>query len=159
MYKHETARRPTAWVLVADRARARIFESEWPLGNQLKEIAALVHPEGQAREQDVLTDEPGRFAELAAGPHSGERRTDHRHKTAIEFANVVAERLEKGRVGNQFGHLVLVAPALYLGVLRGTLSSPLAKLVSHEVTKDYTHLPAREILPLLQQETQSNGTA
>jgi protein required for attachment to host cells len=157
-YKRETPRRPTAWVLVADRARARIFESAWPIGGELTEIASLVHPEGQVHEKDVLTDAPGRFAETGGGPHYGEKHTDFRHRTAIDFANVVAERLEKGRVSNAFGHLVIVAPALYLGVLRNTLSSPLSKLVSHEITKDYTHLPARELLPLLQQEPQLNGS-
>jgi hypothetical protein len=62
-----------AWILVADRARARIFEAEWPLNAKLEEIETLVHPEGHAREQEILTDVPGRFTEVAAGPHSGDR--------------------------------------------------------------------------------------
>jgi len=155
-YKREPSRQPVAWVLVADRARARFFQSAWPLNSKLDEIATLVHPEGQAREQDVLTDGPGRFAEFAAGPHSGEPRTDHRHRTAMDFAQVVVERLEKGRVSNAFGHLVIVAPALYLGVLRQTLGGPLAKLVDHEISKDLTHLSARELLPMLKDDMQLN---
>lgn len=148
-YKREPSRQPVAWILVADRARARIFQTAWPLNSKLDEIETLVHPEGHAREQEILTDEPGRFTEVAAGPHSGERRTDHRHRTAIDFAHIVAERLEKGRVTNAFGHLVIVAPALYLGVLRQTVSSHLAKLIDCEIAKDLTQLPARELLPML----------
>lgn len=151
-YKREPSRQPVAWILVADRARARIFQCEWPLNSKLEEIETLVHPEGQAREHEVLTDGPGRFAEAAAGPHTGEKRTDHRHRTAIDFAHVVAERLEKGRVSNTFGHLIVVAPALYLGVLRQTVSGPLAKLIECEIAKDFTQLPARELLPMLKED-------
>lgn len=157
-YKREPQRQPVAWVLVADRARARIFQSPWPLNSQFDEIATLVHPEGKAKESEILTDGPGRFAEVAGGPHSGEPRTDHRHRTAQDFAHVVADHLEKGRVTNQFGHLVIIAPALYLGVLRDTLSGPLAKLVDHEINKDLTQLPARELLPILKGELAAKST-
>jgi len=156
-YKRENAKRPVTWIVVADRGRARIFECAWPIAGELQEIASLVHPEGQSRAQDVLTDAPGRFAETAGGPHYGEPRTDFRHRTANDFAGVVVERLEKGRVSNAFGHLVVIAPALFLGVLRDALSGPLTKLVEHEITKDYTQLPARELLPLLLAEPQLNG--
>ena len=158
-YRHSTEQKPVAWVMVGDRARARIFETSWPIDDQLREIETLVHPEGQAREQEVRTDGPGRFAEVAGGPHSGEPRTDHRHRTAIDFAGVVADRLEKGRVTNAFGHLVIVAPALFLGTLRNALPSPLAKLVRVEVTKDYTQLAAAELLGFLRQESDLVGTA
>lgn len=158
-YKHEPARRPIAWVVVADRARARIFQTAWPFAGELQEIEGLVHPEGQARAHDVFTDDAGRFAETGGGPHYGEPRTDLRHRTATDFAGILAERLEKGRNGNAFGHLIIVAPALFLGTLRNTLSSSLAKLVSHEITKDYTHLPARELLPLLQADLPVGGSA
>lgn len=151
-YRREPQRQPVAWVLVADRARARVFQSPWPLNSTLDEIATLVHPEGKAKESDVLTDGPGRFADTVAGPHSGEPRTDHRHRTAQDFAHVLADHLEKGRVTNQFGHVVIIAPALFLGVLRDTLSGPLSKLVDHEVDKDLTQLPARELLTILKEE-------
>jgi protein required for attachment to host cells len=150
-YKHQPTRLPIAWILVADRARARIFQSDWPIGDQLEEIDTLVHPVGQMRESEVVSDDKGRFSEVGAGPHYGEPRTDFRHRTANDFALIVADRLEKGRVGNKFGHLVVIAPALYLGVLRNTISDPLAKLVQCEIAKDYTLLSSRELLPLLQQ--------
>lgn len=150
-YRHSTEAKPIAWIVVGDRARARIFSTTWPIGDHLEEIETLVHPEGQARDHDVRTDGPGRFKEVGSFPHAGEPRTDHRHRTAVDFAGLVAERLEKGRFANAFGHLVVVAPALYLGALRNCFGSPLAKLVRTEIAKDYTQLPARDLLPLLQQ--------
>jgi hypothetical protein len=38
---------------------------------------------------------------------------------------------------------------LLLGTLRSTLSDPLSKLVCGEINKVYSQLPARELLPLL----------
>jgi len=156
-YRRDTVRRPLAWIVVADRARARIFETVWPLGGELTEIDTFIHPEGQSRPQDVVTDEQLRMAEPGGAPHVGQPRTDHRHRTAQEFAGFVAERLEKGRTSNTFGHLVIVAPALFMGTLRNCLSSPLSKLVSGEITKDLTQLPARELLPLLQSELEGDA--
>jgi protein required for attachment to host cells len=150
--KRQPARLPVAWIVVADRARARIYECPWPLSNNtLNEVDSLEHPEGKMKASEVLSDNDGLFSELATGPHNGEPQTDFRHRTANDFALIVAERLEKGRVNNRFGHLVVVAPALFLGVLRGKLSDPLTKLVQCQITKDYTQLPARELLPALQQ--------
>ena len=157
-YRHAAEQKPIAWVLVGDRARARIFSTAWPIGDPLEEIETLVHPESQLREHEVRTDGPGQFAEVGSFPHAGEPRTDHRHRTANDFAGLVAERLEKGRVTNAFGHLVIVAPALYLGALRNALSSPLSKLVRTEIAKDYTQLPARELLPLLLQDPEPIGS-
>jgi len=154
-YRRENARHPVAWIVVADRARARIFECSWPVAGELKEIDTLIHPEGHARAQEFVTEEQIRRAEPGAAPHVGQPRTDHRHRTALEFAGIVADRLEKGRTGNAFGHVVIVAPALFLGTLRNTLSGPLAKLVDGEITKDYTHLAARELLPVVKSELET----
>lgn len=148
--KYQNSRLPIAWILVADRARARIFESDWPVDDRLQEIDSCVHPESQMRESEVLSDNEGRFAERAAGQHNGEPQTDFRHRTATDFALLVAERLEDGRINNKFGHLVILAPSLFLGVLRSKLGAPLEKLVEAEIAKDYTQLSSRELLPLLQ---------
>ncbi len=144
-YKYRNHVPPTAWIVVADRARARIFSTDWPRIGALREVAALVHPESSLHERDVDTDGPGKFRELGSSPLSGEPPTDFRHRTAVTFAGEVAAQLDKGRMQNQFGHLVLIAPALYLGVLREKLSSPLARMVASEIPKDYTLLKPEEI--------------
>ncbi|MCH7686550.1 MAG: host attachment protein, partial [Planctomycetes bacterium] len=58
------------WVLVADRACARIFSPDLH-SNELLEIEDFVHPESRLRRQDTVTDGPGRFEETAGGRHSG----------------------------------------------------------------------------------------
>lgn len=141
---------PITWITLADRARARTFECDWPIGDRFEEVDSLVHPEARMRESEVLSDNEGRFAERAGGQHNGEPQTDFQHRTANDFAIIIADRLDKARVSNRFGHLILIAPPLFLGVLRKTLSDPLAKLVELEVDKDYTQLSSRELTPVFQ---------
>lgn len=148
-YKHENRVPANAWIVVADRARARIFSTTWPESRQLAEVAALVHPESQMHERDVISDGPGTFAERAGGHHAGEPQTDFRHRTALEFAGTLAARLEQGRMANEYGRLVIVAPSLYLGVLREKLSAPLARMVVKEIDKDYTLMKPAEVLEQL----------
>jgi len=148
-YKHENRVPSNAWVVVADRARARIFSTDWPQSAELNEVAALVHPESQAHEGNLVSDAPGKFSRPGVGKYAGQAQTDFRHRTANQFAITLGERLEEGRVRNEFGRLVLVAPALFLGSLRSKLSAPLAKMVAGELDKDYTRMKAEEVLEQL----------
>jgi protein required for attachment to host cells len=145
-YKHENRVPSNAWVVVADRARARIFATNWPQSAALQEVAALIHPESQEHEVNLVSDAPGKFTRRGVGKYAGEPQTDFRHRTALQFAATLGARLEEGRVRNEFGHLVLIAPALFLGSLRAKLSSPLAKMVAGEIDKDYTRMRPEQVL-------------
>lgn len=147
--KHENRVPSNAWIVVADRARARIFSTAWPASRELQEVAALVHPESQLHERDVISDGPGTFADRAGGHHAGEPQTDFRHRTALEFAGTLAARLEQARMARECGRLVIIAPSLYLGVLREKLSAPLARMVVTEINKDYTLMKPADVLEQL----------
>lgn len=142
-YQHQTV--AVLWVVVADRARARIFSTDLPDCEQFLEVEALVHPIAKTRMSEVVTDSNGTFAESGGGHHAGEPETDFEHRTAEEFARQIVARLESGRQHNEFGRLALVAPPLMLGVLRQKLSGPLQKLVTDEIGKDLTQLKANDI--------------
>ncbi len=149
----EASRRMTAatWVVVTDRAVARIFLQLDGPGSELRSVTTLRHPESRERLSDEVTDGPGSFAGGGiAGHESGEPRTDHRHHTAEIFAKEVAEYLEAARQRREFGKLTIVAPPLFLGTLRDALPAPLVKLVEHELHKDYTHLSGEQIRSHLQ---------
>lgn len=144
-YKHEARRPDNVWVVVSDRARARIFTASWPELDEWEEVHTLIHPQSEAHARDVVTDGPGRFRGADGRRQSGDDETDFRHQTATVFARQVAQCLEKGRQRNKFGRLMLVAPALFLGVLRDSLPPPLAQVVAVEVDKELTQLRAAEI--------------
>ena len=134
------------WVVVADRAIARIFAQHDGPGSELQSVKTLRHPESRERMSDEVSDGPGSFAGGGiAGHESGEPQQDHRHHTAEVFAKEVAEYIDAARQRHEFGELTLVAPPLFLGTLRDALPAPLAKLVRTEVHKDYTHLDGDEI--------------
>ncbi len=71
----QEARRPsTMWIVVADRARARIFATEWPGLDNFREIKGLAHPEGAAHPRDVESEAPAGSLRLVARDTSGSRR-------------------------------------------------------------------------------------
>lgn len=133
------------WILVADRARARILARHDTGQDDLEEVTELDHQQSHQRKSDVVTDQQGRFQERGTGQHAGEPETDFKHETAQRFAGEIVEILEKGRLENRFEQLILVSPPLFLGVLRDKLPSPLARMVSHEIDKDLTQLKTSEL--------------
>jgi len=116
------------WVLIADRARARLFEARQGNGH-LDEVAGFIHVEGQ------LGSELDRDQQ---GPQP-------RDKVAREFAHGLATVLDQGRLDHCYERLILVAPPRFLGQLRSQLGSEVAKLVFEMVDKDITHASPEEI--------------
>jgi len=70
---------------------------------------------------------------------------DPKEQEQIRFAKLIADRLEKGRVDNDFERLVVVAAPAFLGQLRANFGAPLSSLVSLEMDKDYTALQAGDL--------------
>jgi protein required for attachment to host cells len=62
-----------------------------------------------------------------------------------EFAAEVVEYLSRARQEHRFDDLLLVAPPLFLGVLRQVMPRSLSSLVTREINKEYTELSAEEI--------------
>ncbi len=145
-FKREQRRPSAVWVLVADRARARLFSGEWPDLAEFCEVRALAHPESTLHPRDVESDGPGRFRGEAGGPaHDGDAETDFKHRTAIEFSRQIVDELEHGKSQNLYGRLVVIAPPLFLGVFRERLPDPIANSVIAEIGKEMTCADASEI--------------
>ncbi len=146
MAHQKRSRRPgNVWVVVCDRARARIFSAHWPDMDACEEVETLVYPEGELHPRDAHSDAPGHMRGADLSRHEGEPVKDYQHLTADRFARSLAQRIEQGRLKNEFGRLVLVAPALFLGVLREALTVPASREVVAELAKELTHLDAPEI--------------
>lgn len=144
-FKHEAVRPSTTWVLVADRARARLFAGEWPELGDFHEIEDFAHPEGGAHQRDVESDKPGLFRTTNGGGYAAEEVTDYEHRTATDFARELVARLQHGRDTNAYGRVVIIAPAMLLGVLRDEIPAPLAKLVVADLDKDLTRHACEDI--------------
>lgn len=151
-FKHEKRIPPVVWTVIADRSQARFFSAAWPENDAWKEILSLDYEEGTLHGRDVTTDALGTFAERAGGHHTGAEETDLRHQSAERFAATIISKLEAARSKSEFGKLAIVAPPLFLGVLRKKLPSTLQQMVVLESNKDYTKATLDEIAESLRPE-------
>jgi protein required for attachment to host cells len=136
------------WILVAHEAGARVFENRGP-GKGLELLETIEHPEGRLRDRDIDADRPGRsFRKDSGDPHrAAMSRGEGPHDRAVaDFARALADKLQHGRVTNQYERLVLVAPPLLLGLLRSTLDGPTAQIVVGSVDKDLARSKEAELI-------------
>jgi protein required for attachment to host cells len=123
-------------ILVCNHYRARIF-SATPV-SITSEIVDQVNPQARLRDQDLATDEPGKYR--GGGPggqhHTEDHRIPSRDKAAINFARDISAALDGAVVTQGFAKLYVVAEPAMLGLLRAELSERCRKLVADEITKD-----------------------
>ncbi len=139
----------STWVIVADSARARIFDFD-EKARELMEREDLVHPESRLRPREITTDRPG-STYRAAGPgrHGLDPQSSVKEVERREFARMLARRLDKAVDTNEVERLVVIAGPKFLGELRGCLDRPTRKAVSLEIEKNLAKQDAREILEVL----------
>lgn len=139
------------WILVADRARARILEISG--GAPMAEVACFTSPESRVRGRETTTERLPRTIESMGGArHAIEPHTTLREKTTQRFARLLGDALERAHDEHRYERLVLVAPPRFLGRLRAALNEPLRACVAEEICSDLTMLPIhalRERLPSL----------
>jgi len=140
----------STWVLVADSARARIFE--WTShGGPLKELDDRVNSEGRQKESELVGDRPG--SSFSSTGHSSGHPTQPRHSAvetaADEFARSLTAALKSGLETQQCERLVLVAPPAFLGQLRSHLDRRLEQAVAASVDSNLTRASAEDILERL----------
>lgn len=133
------------WLMVADEGRAALYVTDHPTG-PLSELRDFIGPENRPKDQDLVTDRPGRsFDSGGEGRHALEPRTEPGEVEAQRFAKRLAEALDQARSQNRFEMLGLVAPPAFLGLLRKSLPDETARQVVLEVDKDLTRYDAEGV--------------
>ncbi len=145
------------WVLIADSARARLFEIE-PSDKGLSEVACFNNPDGHALGRGTATDRLPRVNE-SVGPvrHAIEPHTSLREKSTDHFAHGLSETLERGYHDHLYERLVLVAPDRFLGMLHKNFSKTLIACIAGEVRHNLTALPVSELQSRLPRNMLSPG--
>lgn len=135
------------WILVADRARARLFALR--AGERdLEEVAAYANPEARM---------PGRALQRAGRPsrvhdrfgaarHAREPRTTMQDKADVRFAGLLGSMLADGLAARQCGKLGLIAPPRFLGALNAALGDAPRAAVVLSVPKNLTRSTPATIL-------------
>ncbi|HUL14180.1 MAG TPA: host attachment protein [Methylococcaceae bacterium] len=133
------------WVVTAESSRARIFAVENRI-SPLRELEDIAHAEGRSREQDMVSDRPGRAVDKTGeNRHAMDRLVDPKRHEAEVFAKRIAERLERARAKGECEQLVLIAAPEFLGVLRQNLTANTAKLVGKTIDKNLVQKTEAEI--------------
>ena len=134
------------WILVADRARARLF-SVGSGAPHLIEIADFVSPEARTPGHEREYAPPSRIHDrFGENRHAIEAHTSPREKAALQFAAMLGSHLKHAHGERLYHELVLIAPPRFLGALNATLGTHLDEAVVRlRVSKNLTRSPASEI--------------
>lgn len=130
-------------VVVAEQSRARLFIRD-RAKKIFRELEDMTNPEGRLHEQEFMSDKQGRsYDSMGNNRHAMEQKTGPARQAAIRFAKDICRQLESLR--NDYEKLILVAPPMFLGLLRDNLPDPLAKQVVREISKELVQKSPEEI--------------
>jgi protein required for attachment to host cells len=133
------------WVVVANNAMARLFVVA-AADATMKELETIAHPEARLAERELTSDLPGRVSGgHGSARHALQSRVGPKEQQTIDFARLLAERIESGRTAHEFERLVLVASPAFLGHLRTALDADTRRLVAGELDHDYVKMHPAEI--------------
>ena len=135
----------TTWILVANGSEASIFSAT---ANEITQIDAFTHPKSRQKGEALASDRSGHFQSNPTGtaPGAFTESKDPKEFEIERFSQELAEYLDKGRTGNQYDSLVLVAPPRFYGLLNQHMNSHVKQFLHSHVDKDYTKLPEKELL-------------
>jgi protein required for attachment to host cells len=130
------------WILVADRARARLFSLSRNAPRMI-EIADFVNPEARTPGHEREHAQPARVHDrFGENRHAIEAHTTPREKAALQFAAILAARLEHAHAEQRYRNLVLIAPPGFLGMLNAILDANLRAAVVLRLSKNLTRASA-----------------
>lgn len=122
------------WVVVADAASAKVYESDVML------------------EELTLVQEVGTHDLPGAGAGAKEAHHDPHVVNEGRFARAVAKVVNDGEGKHRFERLVVVAPPHFLGDFRGELSTGAGRKVIASIHHDWTRLHTRELAAKVRKE-------
>lgn len=132
----------TVWIVVANRAVARLFHANQPIG-PIEEMEAFIHPEARLPNRELVSDRAGRGHErMGQGGYAEDSDTSVTAHEAANFAIELARFLQKARAECRFGSLILISAPGFLGSLRERLDGPTRERITYEVDKNLVHLDA-----------------
>jgi protein required for attachment to host cells len=133
------------WVVIADAARARVFETRGR-GTGLTALDDMALDTELLPNRDLRSDRPGRsFESVGHTRHAIESSSDPHREQKRQFARRIVDAVEARQATKSFDRLVLVAPPVTMGDLRAALPAKVKAAVAAEVVADLTNTPVREL--------------
>ena len=132
-------------ILVANATHARLLTRESPEAH-LVHFESLEHPQGRFRSSELGDDRLGHGSKDShPGGISFEPRLDPRRKHHLEFARVLAARVEELLGSGRYGRVAVYASAPFLGELRTELGAATRKVLHGTIDHDLTGLGIVEL--------------
>ena len=126
---------PHIWVVVADRAVAKIFKvSKFP---KVTEIFHMEHPESKMLNQDLVSSKQGcAFQSVGDSRSTYQARFQPKQLEAAKFAIDVADHLALAQRNGEFNRLYIFAEPTFLGLLRKHFNAETRKTIVAEIPKE-----------------------
>jgi protein required for attachment to host cells len=135
-------------IVIADGGHARFVRPA--ADNALHTIEAIDSVDLHKKDQDLVSDKPGRAYESATpARHAYTPRSDPHDMAKDRFARMVAERVNESYSTGTFGELVVVAPSSVLGELTGGLNAATRGRLIGTLARDLVNTPDHELRPHL----------
>ncbi len=131
------------WILVADAAKARIFQHNGPK-DPAEEVETLVHPEARMHNGDLISDSPGSQANSSSGSHGMEEKVSPREAEDIRFAKEVIDRVRQALNDNLIRQFYVAAPPHFLGLLRNAMDDRVSKALAGDLAKNLSKVTPEE---------------
>lgn len=128
----------STFVMVADQARARLFQLDIDSG-ELNELEGFSNINAKLPDRELVSDAPGR-ASAAKGNYSvpmGTENQAHVHGWEV-FAKVLVTEMEKRLSSSPSVQFYVIAGPRFLGVLRKKYTEQVKKHVLGELAKEIT---------------------
>lgn len=133
------------WILIADAARARVFETRGR-GSGLTPVEDMTLDAELPPSREIGADRPGRaFNSVGNMRHAMEPPTDPHREQKRQFARRIASAVEERQAARSFDRLVIVAPPVTMGDLRAVLPEKVKAAVTAEIVADLTNTPVAEL--------------
>lgn len=123
----------SAWIVVAHRAGARIFERR-SAPREFVLVSEHENADARLKNAQLESDRPGMAR--GQGGHAMNAKHSSHEQVAVKFAGQLAEVLRTARNEHRIDRIVLMAEPHFLGVLRSALDDVTRSLVIETVAKD-----------------------
>ena len=132
------------WVLVCDGRKALLLQNQGDdVYPKLETREVLEHEDRPTH--TMGSDAPGRTFGSAGGRRAAVESTDMQDEAEAKFLKSVAGKVNSGAEDGFIKHLIVVAPARALSVLRHAFSKRAKSALKAEVDKDLVRMPVFEI--------------
>lgn len=141
-------------IVIANSTQARLFIHATE-EDRLVPLTTIENPEGRHRVSDLLEDFPGYDGNSArpAGVNFT-LRIDPRRKRHLQFARLLAQRVEEVLTRGECDQVALFSSCPFLGQLRNQLSPSTKRALRACVDTDLTELSSHDLERRIEQELQ-----